>query len=71
MANLKVVSITDHETVRARAGLLNDMAVMASALADELMRIDLRLRAMRVELDQLQQKGGGAAPLSDETKKGN
>ena len=60
MANLKVVSITDHDSVRARANLLNDMAVMASAIADELMRIDIILRKLRVEIDRLQQ--GGAVP---------
>ena len=63
MANLKVVSITDHESVRARANLLNDMAVMASAIADELMRIDVRLRALRAEIERLQQ-GGGSPKLS-------
>jgi len=60
MANLKVVSITDHETVRARAGLLNDLAVMASALADELMRIDLRLRGLRHAVELMQQQGRGS-----------
>ena len=58
MVNLKVVSITDHETRRARDNLLADMAVMASAIADELMHIDLRLRVLRKEIDRLKQEGG-------------
>ena len=58
MSHLRVVSITDHETRRARDNLLVDMAVMASAIADELMHIDLRLRVLRKEIDRLKQEGG-------------
>ena len=64
MSNLRVVSITDCESVRTRANLLNDMAVMASAIADELMRIDVRLRLLRAEIERLQQ-GGDSPKASD------
>jgi hypothetical protein len=61
MANLKVVSITDHETVRERANLLSDMALLASKIADELHDIDQRLRTLRQALARMQQ-GGGSPP---------
>jgi hypothetical protein len=57
MSHLKVVRITDHETRRARDNLLVDMAVMASAIADELMAIDIRLRVLQAEIDRLKQEG--------------
>jgi hypothetical protein len=58
MAHLKVVSITDHETVRARADLLNDLALIAIKIADELHDIDRRLRTLRQAVERLQQEGG-------------
>ena len=57
MSHLRVVRITDHETRRARDNLLVDLAVMASAIADELMHIELRLRVLRAEIARLQQEG--------------
>jgi hypothetical protein len=62
MANLKVVSITDHETARARANLISDMALLASKIADELHDIDQRLRILRGAVERLQQ--GGETPRS-------
>jgi hypothetical protein len=58
MANLKVVSITDHETVRERANLLNDLALIAIKIADELHDVDQRLRKLRDAVALLQQEGG-------------
>jgi len=57
MSHLKVVRITDHETRRARDHLLVDLAVMASAIADELHLIDIRLRVLQAEIKRLQQEG--------------
>ena len=71
MANLRVVSITDHERVRARADLLADLVLFTSKIADELHDVDQRLRRLRKAVELLQQEGGGYAPLSDEAKKGN
>jgi hypothetical protein len=58
MANLRVVSITDHERVRARADLLVDLVRYTSKIADELHDIDARLRALRGMLEHVQQGGG-------------
>ena len=60
MANLRVVSITDHETVRERANLLNDLALIAIKIADELHDVDQRLRKLRNAVELLQQEGGGS-----------
>jgi len=62
MANLKVVSITDHDTVRERANLLNDLALIAIKIADELHDVDQRLRKLRAAVELLQQ--GGETPKS-------
>ena len=64
MANLKVVSITDHDTVRERANLLNDLALIAIKIADELHDVDQRLRILRGAVERLQQ-GGEALKASD------
>ena len=63
MGNLKVVSITDHETVRERANLLADLVRYTSKIADELHDIDTRLRALRGMLEHVQQ-GGDTPKLS-------
>lgn len=60
MAELRVISINDRQKRRDRAQLLADMAVLASGIADELLAIDARLRALRTQLAALQQ--GGAQP---------
>jgi len=60
MAGLRVISINDHQKRRDRAQLLADMAILASSIADELLSIDARLRALRAQLEALQQ--GGASP---------
>jgi hypothetical protein len=62
MANLKVVSITDHETVRERANLVADLVLFTSKIADELHSIDQRLRILRGAVERLQQ--GGETPQS-------
>ena len=61
MSHLRVVPITDHETARTRANLLSDLALLAIKIADELHAIDQRLRALRVEIERLQQ-GKGVQP---------
>ena len=58
MANLKVVSITDHETVRERANLIADLVLYTSKIADELHDIDQRLRKLRQAVELMQQGGG-------------
>ena len=63
MANLKVVSITDHEALRARADLLADLVRYTSKIADELHDIDARLRMLRTAVERLQQ-GGDTPKLS-------
>jgi len=60
MSHLRVVPITDHESVRARANLLSDMALLAIKIADELHDIDQRLRKLRADIERLQQ-GKGAS----------
>jgi hypothetical protein len=57
MAELRVISINDHQKRRDRAQLLADMAILASSIADELLTIDARLRALRAQLEALQQGG--------------
>jgi len=59
MANLRVVSITDHDAVRERANLLHDLALIAIKIADELHGIDQRLRKLRDAVELLQQGGEG------------
>jgi hypothetical protein len=58
MANLRVVSITDHESVRERANLIADLVLFTSKIADELHGIDQRLRILRGAVERLQQEGG-------------
>ena len=70
MANMKVVSIVDHDVRRARAAMLDDLANVTTQISIELISINSCLRQLRADVDRLQQ-GGGYAPLSDETKKGN
>jgi hypothetical protein len=62
MSHLRVVNIVDHETVRARANLLSDMALLAIKIADELHDIDQRLRKLRADIERLQQGGGTPQP---------
>ena len=63
MTNLRVVSITDHETVRARASLLADLVLYTARIADELHDVDVRLRRLRHALEALQQGGEGLPPI--------
>ena len=60
MANMKIVSIVDHEVARSRAALRDDFANMFTQISIELMAIDARLRKLRADVDRLQQ--GGAPP---------
>ena len=58
MSHLRVVPITDHETARARANLLSDLALLAIKIADELHDIDQRLRKLRADIERLQEGKG-------------
>jgi hypothetical protein len=73
MANMKIVSIVDHEVRRSRdemaatrAALLNDLANLATQISVELMAIDARLRKLRADVDRLQQGGDVPTPSASE-----
>ena len=53
MSNMKIVSLVASEAVRARAAMLDDLAHMATNIAQELMLIDHRLKGLQRELDRL------------------
>jgi hypothetical protein len=53
MANMKIVSLIASEAFRTRAALLDDLANMATNIAQELMLIDQRLKAIQREIERL------------------
>ena len=62
MANLKVVSLADHETVRARAAVLSDLQEISIRMARELIVLSVRVDALYQEVQRLKQ--GGETPKS-------
>ena len=62
--------MTDHAIARSRAAVLSDLQEISIRMARELIALSVRLDALYQEVQRLKQ-GGGATPLSDETKKGN
>jgi hypothetical protein len=53
MANMKIVSLVSSEALRTRAALLDDLANMATNIAQELLLIDHRLKGIQREIERL------------------
>jgi hypothetical protein len=53
MSNMKIVSIVDHEVTRMRALVMTDLANIVTNLAQELMLIDQRIKAVQREIERL------------------
>jgi hypothetical protein len=53
MSNMKIVSLVANEAFRTRAALLDDLANMATNIAQELMLIDHRLKGLQREIERL------------------
>jgi len=65
MANMKIVSMVDAAALRSRAAMLDDLAHLATNIAQELMLIDERLRKLQEAVDRLQQGGGVPEPSAN------
>jgi hypothetical protein len=53
MSNMKIVSLVASEALRTRAAMLDDLAHMATNIAQELMLIDHRLKGIQREIERL------------------
>jgi len=61
MANMKVVSMTDHVIARGRAAILSDLHEISIRIARELIVLSARVDTLREEVTRLLQPQGAGS----------